>query len=62
MANKSAKMIEYKDYDENELLKCPACSWKGKAKDNIEYYSHLFDVSCPKCEKIILIVSYPLAE
>ncbi len=59
MTKKSAKIIEYKDYNENKILKCPECGWKGTAKGNIEHYSHLFDVCCPKCDKMILIVNYP---
>ena len=58
-----AKTIEYYDYDENDVIKCPACSWSGKAKNGEkEYYSDLFDVSCPNCNQMILIVPHPLTE
>lgn len=59
MAKTSAKIIEYQDFDKNEIVKCPVCHWKGVAKDNIEYFEQLLDVTCPKCDKIILIVNYP---
>ncbi len=54
--------IEYSDYDENILLECPICLWKGTSKESgmIGYYDDLFDVSCPNCDKMILVVSYPL--
>lgn len=58
-----AKTVEYYDYDENDVIRCPACSWSGKAKNGErEYYSDLFDVSCPECDQMILIVPHPLVE
>lgn len=62
MSENPAKIIEYSDYDENEILECPICHWKGKAEGHIEYYDDLFDVSCPNCDKMILVVSYPLVK
>ena len=42
---------------------CPACSWSGRADDMVqEWYSELMDFSCPSCDKMILIVSYPTVE
>ena len=56
-----AKIIEYREYDDTQQIDCPTCNWKGKAKSGEkEYYRDLFDVSCPKCDQMILIVSYPL--
>ena len=60
MRKKAAKIIEYKDFDKNKTIECPGCGWKGKAEGNIDLYEKLFDVSCPKCEKMLLIVNYPL--
>lgn len=57
-----AKIIEYEDYNEDEMLECPLCHWKGTSEGNVEYYHDLFDVSCPKCDKMLLIVSYPLVK
>jgi hypothetical protein len=58
-----AKGIEYKEYNEDMPLECPMCHWKGTPKTSqyIEYYDDLLDVSCPICDKMLLIVSYPLA-
>ncbi len=58
-----ARIIEYCDYNENIPLKCPICGWEGMPKDSgcIEYYDVLLDVSCPKCDKMLLIVNYPNA-
>jgi len=61
MAKTPAGIIEYADYNENNLLECPTCHWKGTPKDHINYYDDLFDVSCPNCDKMILIVNYPPA-
>jgi hypothetical protein len=59
--NYPASQIEYIDYNENMPLVCPVCDWKGTPKESgdIEYYKDLMDVSCPICEKMLLIISYP---
>ena len=59
-----ADIIEYADYDENTPLECPICHWKGtpKTSEYIEYYDDLLDVSCPVCDKMMLVVSYPLVK
>lgn len=62
MPKNSAKIIEYKDFNKNKLIVCPKCNWKGTAEGNIEIYEQLFDVSCPKCDKMLLIVKYPSAK
>lgn len=59
MNKKSAPIIEYNEFDKNATLTCPSCNWQGKATGNIEIYERLFDVTCPKCDKILLIVNYP---
>lgn len=62
MSKFPAKIIEYENYDENIKIECPICKWSGTPKQSgyIEYYDDLFDISCPKCEKMLVIVSYPL--
>jgi hypothetical protein len=54
----AARVLEYVEYHANERLICPRCGWSGQAGDAaIEYYEELFDVSCPRCEKMLLVVS-----
>jgi hypothetical protein len=60
MIKDPAKIIEYFDYNENTDLECPVCNWKGKPEGNIEYYDSLFDVTCPNCDKMLLVVGYPI--
>lgn len=57
-----ARVIEYREYSENMPLRCPVCGWNGTSKESgwIEHHDDLFDVSCPNCEKMLLVVSYPL--
>ena len=64
MSQNPARIIEHVNYNENMSLECPVCKWKGTPKESgwIEYYDDLFDVSCPNCEKMLLIVSYPLVK
>lgn len=58
MMNHRAPIIEYRNYDENKELQCPICGWHGLAKANTDSDSCL-DVSCPICDKMLLIASYP---
>ena len=54
MSGSPAKIMEYKDYDENEELECPVCEWKGtpKANEGLNTDSHhCADFSCPICGK-----------
>ena len=62
MTKYHADVIEYENYDETKRLRCPVCDWVGSPKDcgSIEYYDDLFDVSCPICCRMLLIVTYPL--
>jgi hypothetical protein len=59
----AAKTRNYYDYDEPEMIECPQCRWVGSgAEGSGEYYRELFDVSCPRCDKMLLIISYPTIE
>lgn len=50
------------DYDESVPLRCGKCGWEGPAsRGSVEYHRELFDVSCPKCDKMLLVVPYPTA-
>lgn len=52
--------LGYYDFWEDEPLTCPHCGWTGQAGDGSqEAHTELFDVSCPRCDKMLLIVSYP---
>ncbi len=64
MSQNSARVIEYKDYDENEKLECPICGWKGTPKSS-EYVNmdsdYCIDVCCPVCSKMLLVAGFPKA-
>jgi hypothetical protein len=56
----AATTRNYYDYDECEPIECPQCHWTGLADEGArEYYHDLFDVSCPRCDKMLLIISHP---
>src|SRR5204863_2296544 len=58
-----AKPLRYYEYDENAELACWNCDWRGRAQDGSqETHRELFDVSCPHCDTMLLIVSYPTIE
>ncbi|TML00339.1 MAG: hypothetical protein E6G34_02310 [Actinobacteria bacterium] len=53
-----AKPLRYSEYDENAQLACWNCDWRGPAREGSrESYEELFDISCPRCETMLLIVS-----
>lgn len=57
-----SEQLRYYDYDREAEITCPECRWSGRPGDHEEYYDQLLDVCCPKCEKMLLIVSYPTIE
>lgn len=59
MTNYSAPIIEYKNYNDKMELECPICDWKGLGEVNSDSHFCL-DVSCPICDKMLLVVNYPL--
>jgi len=62
MIQHPAKIIEYADRKNNDSLECPICHWKGSQEEaSIEYYDALMDASCPNCDKMLLVINFPLA-
>ena len=58
-----AEHLTYYGYDEDRPVTCPGCGWNGPAKDGSQGLSkELFDVSCPRCDTMLLIVSLPTVE
>lgn len=63
MRNDPAAIVEYEDYVDTEILTCPVCGWRGMAKDgNVQYGDVLLDVSCLVCDKMLLVVNYPIVK
>lgn len=60
-ASSPTTITTYKDYKKNMGVECPVCFWKETMEEGgtIVYYKELFDVSCPKCKKMLLVVEYP---
>jgi hypothetical protein len=53
-----ARPLGYYEYDENAQLTCWNCGWSGAAREGSrEAYEELFDLSCPRCETMLLVVS-----
>src|SRR4051812_7184278 len=56
----TAKILDYFQYDKRAALACPSCAWKGTgAEGHRGIFDELFDVRCPDCSNMLLIVSYP---
>ncbi len=55
-----AKHFNGYDNWKQDRFECPECGWAGFGRDlSEEYYDQLYDGSCPKCDKILAIISYP---
>lgn len=54
--NYPARMLKSSEFDEHEVINCPVCHWHGSSEENISYSDDLFDVTCPVCDKMLLIV------
>jgi len=58
-----AMLLEYYEYNAHERLTCPNCFWSGQAGDaTLDHHEELFDVTCPRCEKMLLVVGHPTVE
>lgn len=56
----TARQLTYYEFDERAQIECPSCGWSGTGADaSREHFAELFDLRCPRCELMILIVSYP---
>jgi hypothetical protein len=59
----AAKLLEYYEYRKDEKLTCARCGWSGQAGEAPgELHRELFDVCCPVCDKMLLVVSHPTIE
>lgn len=58
-----ARIVPYYELDENEIVECPECGWRGtEGEAGIEVYELLSDRSCPECDKMLLVVPHPTFE
>jgi tetratricopeptide (TPR) repeat protein len=56
----SAKVLSYYQYDDKAELKCPVCGWQGTGADaDKNIFEELFDIRCPRCETMLLVVGWP---
>jgi hypothetical protein len=60
----SARVLRYYQYDRGNEIGCPSCGWRGRGDQAAEHmFNELFDVRCPSCGMMLLVVGYPtLAE
>ncbi len=58
------KVLRYYQYDAAQEISCSKCHWKGTGSQGAQHmFDELFDVRCPSCGTMLLIIGYPtLAE
>ena len=53
----AAKVIRYRQFDSRKHLTCPSCGWHGRGDDaDMNFFAECADVSCPDCEKMLLVL------
>lgn len=58
-----ARDFKYYDNWQSADLKCPQCGWAGTFEQgDIGCYRELMDCSCPVCDTLLAVVSYPTTE
>jgi len=57
-----AKVVSYYEFDGDRQITCD-CGWSGRAgQGSQEIHRELYDISCPACDRMLLIVPYPTHE
>lgn len=54
----AAEHLNWYDYDRERIVEC-GCGWSGRSRDEENYFREVLDVTCPKCDTMLLIVAYP---
>ncbi len=55
-----SQVFEYEEDWEEIILTCTECNWKGTFREgDTEMYAEVMDSSCPNCDIILAVVSYP---
>ena len=58
-----ARNFKYYDNWQSAVLKCPQCGWEGTFEQgDVGCYRELMDCSCPVCDTLLAVVSYPTTE
>src|SRR5690625_1206338 len=57
----SAQYMRYWEFDaqRDTPISCPDCGWSGPRMPYLDMHADLFDLRCPKCRSMILIVLFP---
>ncbi len=58
-----AKRFGYYDNWKSAILHCRQCGWKGTFEEgSVEIHRDWMDTSCPTCDELLAVVSYPTNE
>ena len=59
----SASHLTYYAFEETAPRTCHGCGWTATgAEADKNSFDELFDLRCPRCERLLVIVSYPTIE
>lgn len=59
----SAKVVGYYQFDHSAEIGCRRCGWRGPGDSaSLEMYAEVFDLSCPSCGRMVVVVGYPTFE
>jgi len=57
----AARHLKYYDYDQDATVEC-SCGWSGRCGDAEDYFREVLDVTCPRCDTMLIVVAYPTHE
>ena len=56
----ATKILRYYQYDDAKEISCSRCGWTGTGSRGAQHmFDELFDVRCPSCGTMLLIIGYP---
>lgn len=56
------KYPDFWDVDLDDQVTCPFCGWEGRIGAEFEPRRECYELRCPGCERMLLIVLYPTTE
>lgn len=57
-----SKYISWLDYDPTAVIRCARCDWSGEGGPHEQLFEQLLDVTCPRCDSMLLVVTFATLE
>ncbi|MBN8868256.1 MAG: hypothetical protein J0H66_00075 [Solirubrobacterales bacterium] len=57
----AARHLNYYEYDRDATIEC-SCGWSGRCSAGEDFFREVLDVTCPRCDTMLMVVAYPTHE